>query len=81
MQLHQAFDVTQAQEGLLGEGVVASFFEVSSAKLNIRCMLLLVEVLANLHDLIQVILLAVNLNCFLVLTRLHIQISCLLPVS
>jgi len=81
MQLHQAFDVTQTQESLLGKGVVASFFEVSSAKLNIRCMLLLVEVLANLHDLIQVILLAINLNCFLVLTRLHIKISRLLPVS
>jgi hypothetical protein len=66
---------------LLSEGVMAGLFKISSAKLNIRSVLLLVEVFANLHYLIQVVLLPVNLNCFLVFTSLYIEIGRLLPVA
>ena len=81
MQLHQAFDVSKAQERLLGESVVASFFEVGGTKFDIRTVLGLVEILADFHDLVKVILLAVDLNSLLVHASLDIEISCFFPVA
>lgn len=80
MELHEALDVAQAQKGLLSECMMASFFEVEGAELDIRCVLLLVQIFANLHYLVQVVLLAIDLDRLLVLARLDIQISCFFPV-
>lgn len=52
MQFHEALDVAKAQVSLLREGVVASFLEVIGAQLNLRRVLLFVQVLADLHNLV-----------------------------
>ena len=66
VELHEAFEVAEPEVGLLGEGVVARLLEVVGAQLDLGRVLLLVEVLADLHDLVEVVLLAVDLDglCF-----------------
>ena len=81
MQLHEALDVTKAEVGLLSEGMVASLFEIGRTELDIRSVLRLVKILANLHDLVQVVLLAIDLDGLFVLPSLHIQVCSFLPVS
>ena len=60
---------------------MASLLEVGGAELDVRGMLLLVEVLADLHDLVQVLLLAIDLDGLLVLAGLHIQVGSFTEVA
>mmetsp|Transcript_42469 Transcript_42469/g.56020 ORF Transcript_42469/g.56020 Transcript_42469/m.56020 type:complete len:220 (-) Transcript_42469:1705-2364(-) len=60
---------------------MASLFKVGGAELDLRSVLLLVEVFADFHDLIQVVLLAIDINCFFMLTRLNVEIGSFLPVA
>jgi hypothetical protein len=50
VQCHQTLDVTQHQEGLLGEGMVARLSEILCTKLDLCLVLTLVQVLAHFHD-------------------------------
>jgi len=52
VEFHEALYVAKTQVGLLSEGVVASLLEVIGAQLNLRRVLLFVQVLADLHNLV-----------------------------
>ena len=81
MELHETFDVTEAQESLLGEGMVSSLLEVHGAQFNLRRVLRLIKVLADFHDLVQVVLLTVDFNRLFVSSGLDVEISSLLPIA
>ena len=80
VELHQTFDIAESKECLFGKRMVTCFLEVSCAELDIRSVLLLVQVLANLHDLVQILLLPINFDGLLVLSRLNVQISSFFPI-
>ena len=52
MELHESFDVTKTQVSLLSKSVVTRFLEMHGTELNLRRVLRLVQVLADLHDLV-----------------------------
>ena len=80
VQLHQTFDIAESKERLFGKRMVTCFLKVCCAELDIRSVLLLVQVLANLHDLIQILLLTIDFDGLLVLACLNVQISSFFPI-
>ena len=52
--------------------MMASFFEMYGTKLDLWCVLLFVEIFADFHYLVQVVLLAVYFNSFFMLSSLDI---------
>ena len=61
--------------------MVPRLFEIFGAKLNFRRVFSLFKVFANLHDLVQVVSLAVDFNGFFEFVCLDIQISCFFPFT
>ena len=60
---------------------MTSLLEVLSTKLDLGSVLLLVKVFANFHDLIQIVLFSIDLDGFLLLAGLNVQVCCFSEVS
>ena len=60
--------------------MMSCFLEVGRAQFDVWSVLLLVQVLANLHDLIEILLLTIDFNRFFVFSSLNVQIGSFFPI-
>jgi len=72
--------VAKAEVSLLSESVMTCLSEVFGTKLDLSDMLLSIEIPADFHDSVEVMTFTVDLNGFLVLTGLNVEVGSFLPV-
>jgi len=81
VQAHQGFEVSKPQICLFSKSMVARLSEVLGAQHNFSVMLLFIEVFADVHDGVKILLLSKDFDCLLVLVRLLVQVCSFLPVA
>lgn len=80
MQRHQRLEIPKPQIRLLRKSVMAGLPKVLGAQLDLRLVLLSIEIPANLHDRVKILALAKYLDSFLELIGLLVKRRRLLPV-